>query len=271
MKLTYGYARVSTTHQDFERQIANIKEKYPEARLVTDKFTGTKLDRPNFTKLLKILKPGDTVVFDAVDRMSRNAEEGFRLYRELYEKGVQLVFLKDPLIDTEVYKGVMQIPNTGNKDLDETLLRGLNEYLFRLADRQIRIAFETAQYEADMKRGNVKEGIREKKERNEELKREFPETYMQHPDYTQIGQPKGAKLTTKKSIAAKEVIRKYNKDFGGTLNDIETMIQAGMLPADYDKQTITDKETGETRLKTIKDYNRTTYYKYKRELKEAGE
>lgn len=271
MKLVYGYARVSTTHQDFLRQIENIKSAYPQALIVADKYTGTKIDRPNFTKLVNKLQAGDTVVFDAVDRMSRDAEEGFRVYRELYEKGVALVFLKDPLINTEVYKSVMQIPNTGNKDLDETLLKGLNEYLFRLADSQIRIAFNTAQYEADMKRGNVKEGIRERKERNEELKRKYPDTYMQHPEYTQIGQPKGAKLTTKKSITVKEVIRKYNKDFGGTLNDIETMIQAGLLPADYDKQTMTDKNTGETRRKTIKDYNRSTYYKYKRELKEAGE
>ena len=47
---------------------------------------------------------GDTVVFDSVSRMSRNAEEGFSLYEDLYNKGIQLVFLKEHHIDTKTYK-----------------------------------------------------------------------------------------------------------------------------------------------------------------------
>ena len=94
----YGYARVSTKQQNIERQIRNIKDKYPEAIIVTDEFTGTKLDRPGWTKLYKQLKPGDTVVFDQVSRMSRDADEGFRVYEDLYNQGVNLTFLKEPHI-----------------------------------------------------------------------------------------------------------------------------------------------------------------------------
>lgn len=57
--------------------------------------------------LLKVVKAGDTIVFDEVSRMGRTADEGFELYKELYEKGVELVFLKEPHINTEVYKKAM--------------------------------------------------------------------------------------------------------------------------------------------------------------------
>ena len=60
-------------------------------------YTGTKTDgRKKFEQLLKIIKSGDTIVFDSVSRMSRNAEVGFQIYQELYDKGVELVFLKNP-------------------------------------------------------------------------------------------------------------------------------------------------------------------------------
>ncbi len=52
------------------------------------------MDRPEWMKLLKRIEPGDVIVFDSVSRMSRNADEGIETYFELYEKGVQLIFLK---------------------------------------------------------------------------------------------------------------------------------------------------------------------------------
>ena len=55
---------------------------YPEALIVQEAFTGTKVEgRKEFEKLLKVGKPGDTIVYDSVSRMSRNADEGFRLYQ----------------------------------------------------------------------------------------------------------------------------------------------------------------------------------------------
>lgn len=53
---------------------------------------------------MKILKRGDTVIFDSVSRMSRNAEEGFQLYMELLEKGINLEFINEPHINTDYYK-----------------------------------------------------------------------------------------------------------------------------------------------------------------------
>ena len=194
----YGYCRVSTMKQSIERQIRNVKEKYPDAVIVTDEYTGTKLDRPGWTKLYKQLKPGDTVVFDQVSRMSRDADEGFRVYEDLFNLGVNLIFLKEPHINTGTYKKAMEtgVPLTGtNVDF---ILEGVNKYLLK--------GIETA-------RLNGK----------------------------QIGQPKGAKLTTKKSVEAKQVILKRSKDFNGDLSDPEMIKLTGLA--------------------------RGTYYKYKRELK----
>ena len=100
----YGYSRISTPQQSIERQVRNILRAYPTAVLYEEAYTGTKIDRPKFNTLLKIVKPGDTIVFDEVSRMSRNADEGFELYKELYDKGVELVFLKEPHINTETYR-----------------------------------------------------------------------------------------------------------------------------------------------------------------------
>ena len=90
---TYGYCRVSTHSQRIERQESNILEKYPQAVIYREAFTGTKLQgRKELDKILRRVAPGDTIVFDEVSRMSRNAEEGFALYQELFYKHINLFF-----------------------------------------------------------------------------------------------------------------------------------------------------------------------------------
>ena len=141
MGKVYGYVRVSTPKQNIERQIRNIKAAYPAALIVQDEYTGTKMDRPNWTKLYRKLNDGDTVIFDSVSRMSRNAEEGFGIYEELYNLGVSLVFLKEPHINTDTYRNALTngIPLTGTNV--DYILAGVNQYLLALAKEQIRLAF----------------------------------------------------------------------------------------------------------------------------------
>jgi DNA invertase Pin-like site-specific DNA recombinase len=220
----YGYCRVSTKQQSIERQIRNIREQYPEAKIYQEAYTGTTTDRKEWKKLQRQLQSGDTVVFDSVSRMSRNAEEGFAAYKELYDKGINLVFLKEPHINTDTYRSALEtgIQLTGT-DVD-LILEGVNKYLMRLAAKQIQLAFEQAEKEVMDLRERTREGIKTAKSHEK-----------------QIGQPKGVKLTTKKSIAAKKEIRAYSKDFDGMLNDEEVIKLVGI--------------------------SRNTYYKYKKELK----
>lgn len=224
----YGYARISTAKQSIERQIRNIEREYPSAMIVQEAYTGTKLDRKEWGKLFGKVREGDTIVFDSVSRMSRNAEDGFAVYEKLFNRGVSLVFLKEHHIDTSTYKKAMEssVPMTGTAV--DCILQGVNQYLMALAKEQIRLAFDQAEKEVEDLHQRTREGIQTARLNGK-----------------QIGQRTGAKLTTKKSIATKEVILRHSKDFGGTLADIDVMKLTGLA--------------------------RNTYYKYKRELKAEAE
>ena len=204
--MIYCYVRISTGRQNLERQIRNILKEYPTAKIIKEIYTGTKIDRQEWQKLIKRVKPGDTIVFDSVSRMSRNAEEGFKAYEELFNNGVELVFLKEPHINTEVFKRVREttVPMTGTTV--DLILNGINQYLMALAKEQIILAFEQSEKEVQDLRQRTVEGL---------------ETARLNGK--QIGLATGTKLTTKKSQKAKEVILKYHKEFYGTLSDTEVM------------------------------------------------
>lgn len=215
----YGYCRISTKSQSIDRQIRNIKDLYPSAIMIQEAFTGTKVEgRKEFNKLLSKVKQGDTIVFDSVSRMSRNAEEGFKLYEELYNKGIELIFIKEPHINTTTYKQALtnniQMTNT-NVDF---ILEGVNKYLLSLAKEQIKLAFIQAEKEVKDLQQRTKEGIETARLKGK-----------------QIGLEKGTKLITKKSIEAKEQIQKYSKDFNGSLKDIEVMKLIGISRNSYYK------------------------------------
>ena len=108
MQMVYGYCRISTPTQNIDRQKRNILDRYPKAKLFCEAYTGTTTDRPEWCKLKAILKKGDTVVFDEISRMSRNADEGIKMYMELYDKGIELVFLKEPQCNTATYSETLK-------------------------------------------------------------------------------------------------------------------------------------------------------------------
>ena len=205
--MEYGYCRISTPKQNIDRQVRNILQAYPNAKIYKEFYTGTKTTgRKKLEEIVKLARSGDTIIFDSVSRMSRNADEGVGLYMQLYDEGVNLVFIKEPHINTATYSKALSsaegLSDTGN---------------------QIRLAFEQSQKEVDDLHRRTAEGI-ETARRNGK----------------QIGQVAGRKLNVKKAKPAKEIIRKHNVSFGGTLNDSECITLAGI--------------------------SRNTYYKYKREL-----
>ena len=109
MSKVYGYYRISTPKQNIERQVRNIIKFFPDAMIIQETFTGSKFQgRKELDKLVKSVKSGDTIIFDSVSRMSRNADDGFKLYQELYNNGVELIFLKEPHINTSTYRKTLQ-------------------------------------------------------------------------------------------------------------------------------------------------------------------
>lgn len=97
-----GYARVSTTHQDLERQLdALAAHGISDERIYTDKRTGATIDRPGFAELLRYARPGDTIVATNLDRLGRNLRECLNIVHDLRERGVGIKTLRDPIpIDT---------------------------------------------------------------------------------------------------------------------------------------------------------------------------
>ena len=230
----YGYCRISTPQQNIERQVRNIAAAYPAAHIVREVYTGTACrGRQELDKLLHCVQPGDTIVFDSVSRMSRSAEEGCALYEELYRRGVNLCFLKEPHINTDTYKQALQrqigtAPETGSAATDRFVagvMDALNRYTADLAAEQIRLAFVQAQKEVDDLHQRTREGL-----------------MTARLNGRQIGQVPGRKLHVKKAAAAKELILKHSRDFNGTLADTDCIKLIGI------------------------DSN--TYYKYKRELRD---
>ncbi|RDY22433.1 recombinase family protein, partial [Romboutsia maritimum] len=126
-------------------------------------------------------------------------------------------------INTETYKSALDNNIRMTNTTVDYILEGINKYLLALAKEQIKLAFIQSEKEVKDLQQRTKEGIQTAKLNGK-----------------QIGQAKGIKLTTKKSIQAKEQIQNYSKDFKGILKDIEVMKLIGI--------------------------SRNSYYKYKKEL-----
>ena len=238
MEEIIGIARISRKTQNIERQIRNIQKIYPNARIIKIICSCAKvIGYKEFEKVINEAKQAKSgknykLVFDSASRMSRNSDGGCDLYEDLFKHNVSIEFLKEPHINTEVFKKALdnQIKlqvTTGNEATDKlinTVIQALNEYTIALAKEQIKKVFDQAQKELEDIHKRTSEGLETAKLNGK-----------------RIGQPKGAKLITQKSIKSKDLIVKYCKDFNGELDD---------------KMCI--KLTG---------ISRNTYYTYKRELK----
>lgn len=217
--MIYGYVRVSTDKQNIDRQIRNILAVDASAKIYQEIFTGTKTTgRHEFQKLLNKVQSGDTIIFDSVSRMSRNAAEGFELYKKLFDDGVNLVFINEPYINTDVYKATRDalVPMT-NTDVD-LILAGVNQYLMKLAEKQVELAFEQAQKERDDLSERTRQGLQTAKLNGK-----------------QLGRAKGTVVVTKKSDESKKKILKYSKAFGGDLSDKDLIKLLGIDKNTYYK------------------------------------
>lgn len=215
----YGYCRVSMPQQNIERQVRNISKAFPDAIIVRDVHTRSSMEgRQGWARIMRVIKPGDAIIFDSVSRLSGNAEEGISIYMSLYEKNVDLVFLNEPHINTAVYRSALenQIPMTGT-DVD-AILAGVNEFLMRLASNQIRIAFEQSEKEVLDLRLRTKGGI---------------ETARLNGK--QIGRPGGRTYETKKAKESKKLMLDLAKDFGGNLSNQQCIKLLQLHPNTYYK------------------------------------
>ena len=136
--MRYGYARVSSIGQQkngnsLDAQIELLKQRGAEV-IVSECFTGRKVDRPKFTELLEKLQPGDELIVCKLDRFARSSKHGADLIQELVNKGVRVNILN---------MGIADNTSTGKLLLN--------------------IMFAFAEYEADMIAERTSEGKAEKR------------------------------------------------------------------------------------------------------------
>ena len=199
--------------------------------MYVEKQSGKNIEnRAVFRELLDKVKPGDTIIFDEVSRMSRNAEDGYNLYMQLMEQGINLVFLKERHIDTDEYKRRTQRHIEKIKSSDQKIDNLINGILDLVAEFErenlkdnIKIAFEQAENERLLLIKRVTEG-KDKSAKHQ-------------------GRPAGSlNKETEKAAKIKKMIREQSKDFEGKFTDAKIMCE--YLPG----------------------VARNTYYKYKKEL-----
>ena len=219
MNKIYGYVRISRKEQSIDRQIRNIRAACPDVHIVQEAYTGRTMQRPEWDKLFSKVSNGDTIIFDSVSRMSISADDGVQTYFQLMDRGVSLVFLKEPYINTATYIEASQqsIQSTGN-EIADIYVEATNKVIKLLAEKQIVKTFEQAEKEVSDLRQRTREGI---------------ETARLNGK--QIGQKIGNKLHIKKKGPAMELIRRYSQDFDGKLNDIDTMKLVGLSRNTYYK------------------------------------
>ena len=157
----YGYVRVSTKEQNLDRQILALREfGIPESLIFQEKQSGKDFERPVYKRLVKKLKPGDTLVIKSIDRLGRNYDEILDQWRIITkEKRADIVVLDMPLLDTRQ-----------GRDLTGTLI----------ADIVLQLLSYIAQTEREFIRQRQAEGIAAAKARGVQFgrhPREKPENY----------------------------------------------------------------------------------------------
>ena len=137
---TYGYVRVSSREQNTDRQMIAMEGfGVPADHIFADRQSGKDFDRPGYRRLLRKLKPDDTLVIKSIDRLGRNYDEILEQWRLLTrEKKVDIVVLDMPLLDTR-----------RGKDLTGTLI----------ADIVLQLLSYVAQTEREFIRQRQAEGI----------------------------------------------------------------------------------------------------------------
>ena len=162
---TYGYIRVSSKDQNEDRQLLAMKEfGVGEKEIYADKQSGKDFERPAYQRVLRRLRPGDTLVIKSIDRLGRNYEEILEQWRCITrEKQAAIVVLDMPLLDTRQ-----------GRDLTGTLI----------ADIVLQLLSYVAQTEREFIRQRQAEGIAAARARGIQLGRahmevspEFPAVY----------------------------------------------------------------------------------------------
>ncbi|KMK93737.1 recombinase family protein [Rossellomorea marisflavi] len=188
--MKYGYGRVSTIGQDLQAQI-NVLEKEGCDKIYSEKFTGTKADRPQFQALLSQLTEGDTLVVTKLDRFARSTAEALGIVKDLFERGVKVHVLNMGLIE-----------NTPTGRLIFTVMSGFAEFERDLIVERTQEGKAIARQREDYREGRPKKFSKKQVDHALELLTEH--SYKQVEDMTGISKSTLIRAKRKKETKSKE-------------------------------------------------------------------
>ena len=172
--MKYGYIRVSTIKQANDGNSLEAQQKQllengiVKENIFKDVYTGVKADRPNFKKLLKILKDGDTLVVTKLDRFARSMIEGSKIVNDLIERGVTVNVLNIGIMD-----------NTPSSKLIRNIFFSFAEFERDMIVERTQAGKEIAKQDPDFRDGRPKKYTKKQLEYAKQLKLEEKKTYKQ--------------------------------------------------------------------------------------------
>lgn len=199
----YGYARAATQKQKARIQSEKIREKYPEAEIYEDDYSGIRYEHPGWIALDEKLQRGDLLILCDITKLADLPESCAEIYADLFHRGIRILFLDDPLLSSEIFSDAL----AGSDAKGEA-----SEALMLAAASQIRIS-HALKLEKIKKTGDK---IRESLIRSQE-------------DGKPIGRPQGKKYRDgKKATEAKQKIWELSADFQGSIPDAELIEIVGL-------------------------------------------
>ena len=205
MAKEFAYCSSGCTRPQFEKQISNINQKYPNAIIIKELYSQTLTDRTELKKLIAQLEQDDTLIVNSMDRLSRDPEELLSYYKELTARGVKLIFINQPFMNTDIYTTSYHQMAAQLSESDSQIYA---DGLYGLLKAQIAVILDKSWEDLQEHRSQMK--VSYDLARQEEKKN---------------GHLTGKRYESRKSFMIKELIRQYHQQFDGTMNDIQTMEQ----------------------------------------------
>lgn len=161
----FGYLRISTKEerrkQKFTRQEHALKswctennEEIPERRMYRDDASGKSFNRASWKEMEQDVQVGDTIIFKDICRFTRERDNGYKKYMELLNRGIELIFLDNPTLNTEYIKSMQ---NSAEKMKRENIVGGMTlEFVIRLL---LVTELDKAEKERETTVKRIKDGI----------------------------------------------------------------------------------------------------------------
>ena len=162
----FAYMRISTKEergkQKFTRQEQAIERwqkennaEITDRRTYKDDASGKSFDRAAWKELEQDIQTGDTILFKDVCRFTRERDNGYKKYMELLNKGVEMVFIDNPTLNTEYIKSMQ---NSADKVKEENIIGGMTlEFVIRLL---LVTELDRAEKERDITVKRITDGIK---------------------------------------------------------------------------------------------------------------